>query len=170
LAGLVILAGNTRPQEDLILEQLTYFTTLYPEKTELRQKVEEARAFKERIASPQLRPEDDPRPPVGGGMTGAYFLFRRGYDPVATVRKLQLPTFILQGERDYQVTLKDLEGWKKGLAGLADVAIKTYPGLNHLFVRGTGTPRPEEYEAPGHVEESVVVDVATWIAGAPLRK
>jgi hypothetical protein len=96
-------------------------------------------------------------------MTGAYFLFQRGYDPVATVRGLHLPALILQGERDYQVTAKDLEAWKKGLAGAPGVTIRAYPGLNHLFVVGSGTPRPEEYEQPGHVDEAVVGDVAAWI-------
>jgi hypothetical protein len=163
LAGVVILAGNARPLQDLLIDQYSYFATLHPEKPDLAKKVEEARAFKQRVESPTLRAEDDPRPPTGGGMTGAYFLFQRGYDPVATVRGLHLPALILQGERDYQVTAKDLEAWKKGLAGAPGVTIRAYPGLNHLFVVGSGTPRPEEYEQPGHVDEAVVGDVAAWI-------
>lgn len=166
LAGVVLLAGNARPLQDLLIDQYSYFATLHPEQAELTKKVEEARAFKQRIESPSLRAEEDPRPPTGGGMTGAYFLFQRGYDPVATVRALHLPALILQGGRDYQVTAKDLEAWKKGLVGAPGVTIRAYPALNHLFVTGSGTPRPEEYEQPGHVDEAVVGDVGAWILGA----
>jgi hypothetical protein len=63
------------------------------------------------------------------------------------------------------VTAKDLDGWREGLAGSGLATIKTYPALNHLFVHGTGAPRPEEYADPGHVDEAVVTDIAAWIAG-----
>ena len=41
---------------------------------------------------------------------------------------------ILQGERDYQVTQADLEGWRCALRGRRDVTIKSYPTLNHLVM------------------------------------
>lgn len=166
LAGIVILAGSTRPLQDLLIDQYAHFVSLHPEDASLKKKLEEAHAFKARVESPDLQPEGDPRPPTGGGMTGAYFLFQRGYDPVTTVKALAMPALILQGERDYQVTSRDFERWKKGLADVGRVTLKSYPSLNHLFVRGTGTPRPEEYDEPGHVEEAVVTDIAEWIGKA----
>ncbi len=73
---------------------------------------------------------------------------------------------VLQGERDYQVTMRDFEGWKAALGSSALATLKTYKTLNHLFVSGTGTPSPAEYEKPGHVAEEVVTDIAAWIAGS----
>lgn len=49
---------------------------------------------------------------------------------------------------------------------------KTYSSYNHLFVTGTGVPRPEEYERPGHLDPAVLQDLSTWILGpkgGPLR-
>jgi fermentation-respiration switch protein FrsA (DUF1100 family) len=70
---------------------------------------------------------------------------------------------ILQGERDYQVTQADLEGWRSALRGRSDVTIKSYPTLNHLFMVGEGKATPAEYERPGNVAEFVLDDIADWI-------
>ena len=74
-----------------------------------------------------------------------------------------MPMLILQGERDYQVTMADLEGWRKALSGKSGVTIKSYPTLNHLFMPGEGKSKPSEYEQPGHVADVVVDDIAAWI-------
>ena len=70
---------------------------------------------------------------------------------------------ILQGERDYQVTMEDFKRWKAALGGRSDVTLKSYPGLNHLFIAGTSRSTPLEYDQPGHVDERVVEDIAGWI-------
>ena len=59
-----------------------------------------------------------------------------GYKPAQVAAKLTIPMLILQGERDYQVTLDDLQGWRDALGGRARVTIKSYPPLNHLFLPG----------------------------------
>ena len=73
---------------------------------------------------------------------------------------------VLQGERDYQVTIREFEDWKRGLAHKDGVRLKAYPSLNHLFVSGSGTPTPSEYERPGHVDDAVIRDIAEWITAA----
>ena len=70
---------------------------------------------------------------------------------------------ILQGERDYQVTLEEFASWKAALGGRRDVTFHSYPALNHLFLAGTGPSLPAEYDVPGHVSEDVVRDIAAWI-------
>jgi fermentation-respiration switch protein FrsA (DUF1100 family) len=76
---------------------------------------------------------------------------------------LKTPLLILQGERDYQVTMDNFAAWKKGLAGRPNVTLKTYPKLNHLFIEGEGKSTPADYEKPGHVSEAVIADIAGWI-------
>ncbi len=77
---------------------------------------------------------------------------------------------VLQGERDYQVTMGEFSRWKSVLADRTDVSFHSDPALNHLFVAGTGKSVPDEYNTPGHVSEEVVRDIATWImALAPRR-
>jgi surfactin synthase thioesterase subunit len=80
--------------------------------------------------------------------------------------KLACRMLVLQGERDYQVTMKDFGGWRRTLDGKSGATLKTYPSLNHLFVSGAGTPSPAEYERPGHVDEGVVDDIAKWVTAA----
>jgi hypothetical protein len=59
--------------------------------------------------------------------------------------------------------MKDFDGWKSALGSKKGTTLKTYPTLNHLFVSGTGTPTPAEYERAGHVDEAVIKDVTDWI-------
>jgi hypothetical protein len=70
---------------------------------------------------------------------------------------------VLQGERDYQVTMNEFAKWKAALGGKPNVTLHTYPALNHLFIAGEGKSLPAEYESPGHVAEDVVRDIADWI-------
>ena len=42
------------------------------------------------------------------------------------------------------------------------VRCKLYPGLNDLFMPGTGTISPAEYQKPAHVSESVLNVIAEW--------
>jgi fermentation-respiration switch protein FrsA (DUF1100 family) len=73
----------------------------------------------------------------------------------------------MQGGRDYQVPETNFEDWKAALTTHKNVTLRLYPDLNHMFVTGTGPSTPQEYEKVGHVDEAVVSDVATWIAGQP---
>jgi fermentation-respiration switch protein FrsA (DUF1100 family) len=99
------------------------------------------------------------------GIPAPYWLALKGYEPPEVARQLSQPMLILQGERDYQVTLQDFEGWKAALSSRKDVSFKTYPNLNHLFMEGAGKARPVEYKNPGHVSQAVVEDIANWING-----
>jgi dienelactone hydrolase len=163
LAGIVILAGPTRPLEDLLVEQLTYLSSLDPANASLAADLEASRKLVQVVRDPALRSDDDVALPDAGSIKGAYFLDVRGYDPVAVAKSISCPLLVLQGERDYQVTMKDFERWRTGLASKRGATLKTYPTLNHLFVSGSGKPSPAEYNAPGHVAEGVVDDIAGWV-------
>jgi dipeptidyl aminopeptidase/acylaminoacyl peptidase len=167
VAGIVILAGPTRPIQDMLLEQFRYLSSLAPGNTSLAAIAVEAQKFKRILDDRALRADQVVAVPGGGEATGAYFLFERAYDPLATVARIRARVEVLQGERDYQVRVTDFEAWKRALAGKAGAEFHLYPALNHLFVAGTGTPAPAEYEREGHVEEAVVRDIAAFIAPAP---
>ncbi len=99
----------------------------------------------------------------------SYWLDLRGYDPPAAAQALTAPLLILQGERDYQVTMDNLAAWKRALDGHPNVTFHTYPKLNHLFVAGEGKSLPKEYETPGHVDAAVIEDIAGWIQGVKTK-
>jgi hypothetical protein len=72
---------------------------------------------------------------------------------------------ILQGGRDYQVTVPDdLARWRDALADRPEVAIRIHPDANHLFFTGRGRSTPAEYARSGHVDAEVVGEIATWLA------
>ena len=110
-----------------------------------------------------LKPSDPPivSPPFSA--PASYWLDLRGYDPPAAASRLKQPMLVLQGERDYQVTMADHAAWQRALGSRADVQLKSYPALNHLFIEGTGPSTPAGDNQPGHIDEAVVRDIAAWI-------
>lgn len=72
---------------------------------------------------------------------------------------------ILQGGRDYQVTVADdLVRWQNALAHRPEVTIRIHQDANHLFFSGSGHPTPAEYARPGHVEPAVVDEITAWLS------
>src|SRR6185312_8931938 len=153
--------------QDSIVDQLSYFLKLDPGSAEKKALVAAARAFKARIEDPALEPDETVEVPGGGAEKGAYFISLRGYDPVKAAAGLSIPILILQGDRDYQVTTPDFQGWKKALSGRPNVTLEKLSSLNHLFISGSGTPRPGEYETPGHVDAAVIADIAAFVGKLP---
>lgn len=162
IAGLIVLAGPTRPMEDLVVEQYTYIFGLDGISAEEQDQLDELVAQAERVKSPDLM-EETAMDTLPLGMPARYWLDLRGYDPAEVARELAHPMLILQGQRDYQVTTADLEGWKASLASRPDVQFQLFSDLNHLFMHGEGKSTPAEYENEGHMAEEVVVRIAAWI-------
>lgn len=161
LAGAIILAGNTRPLEDLIVDQKKYLALLDGTVTAAEQiQLDQLALHAARAKNPEAVNANDP-PPFGVPLS--YWRDLRSYHPVESAARLAIPLLILQGERDYQVTLLDFSGWKKGLAGRLQTTFKSYPRLNHLFIQAEGKSSPQEYEKPGHVSPEVIADIARWI-------
>jgi dienelactone hydrolase len=167
VAGLVLLAGPSRPLQDSLVDQLVYLARLEPGDAESKRLVEAARVFKARVEDPALRPDATLDLPGGSAERGRYFLSLRGYQPTDVAAKLTIPILVLQGNRDYQVGALDFDGWKKALGGKPGVTLKQYPGLNHLFITGAGPSRPAEYESPGHVDATVIDDLAAFVGRLP---
>jgi dienelactone hydrolase len=163
VAGLILMAGTTRPLEDVVVEQVRYLAELDGKVTdEEKKQIADAEEFAREVRSPDLKPDATLRM-LGIPIPGSYFLDLRNYHPAEAAAKLKLPMLILQGERDYQVRMADFEGWKKALGGKRNVTLKSYPGLNHLFITGTGPSTPREYSQAGHVAEEVIKEIADWI-------
>jgi dienelactone hydrolase len=148
IAGFVVLAGNVRPLEELIVDQVEYLANLKGNLT----------------AKDQAKLAEYKKNPFAGmNLPAPYLADLKGYRPDVEARSLNTPMLILQGERDYQVTMKDYVLWKSALEGRSNVRFHSYPRLNHLFIAGNGKSQPEEYQQPGHVDEQVVADIANWV-------
>ena len=160
IAAIIILAGATRPIPDLMVEQIEYIAALSgrPDAAEASVKLR-AEAARARGAK-----SDDAGPPIFN-CPPSYWADLNAYDAAAAAARLSLPTLILQGGRDYQVTSRDLYRFKQALERHANVTIREFPRLNHLFMAGEGNSRPEEYDRPSHVDEEVIGAIAAFING-----
>jgi dienelactone hydrolase len=164
VAGLVILAGGAQPLHWTAVRQIRYLASLDPETAAASDPAIEAMSEQARLVdSPDLSPST-PASELPFGTPAPYWLDLRGYDAVAVAAALDRPILILQGGRDYQVTvLDDLARWKTGLAHRADVTFRIYPSDNHFFFPGTGRSTPAECEPAQHVDPAVVPDIAGWL-------
>lgn len=163
LKGVILLAASNRNLADLMLEQNEYLASLDGTVTaDEAQALDELRRQVERVKALDFKEGE-----VILGAARAYWADILAYDPVATAKSLPVPMLILQGERDYQVTMVDFAAWQTGLAERGGVEFKSYPSLNHLFMAGSGQPNPAEYNVAGNVAREVVDDIAAWIAHWP---
>lgn len=166
IAGLVIMAGDTQPMQRSAIRVARYLAQLSPGPA-AEAAVETMTRQAALVESPDLSPTTPARE-LPFGLSGSYWLDLRDYDPVSTAAALDKPMFILQGGRDYQVTVEDdLIRWKTGLEHRPEVTIQVYAADNHLFFPGTGPSTPAEYDPAQHVDPAVVADIATWLTPHP---
>ncbi|WP_329805952.1 alpha/beta fold hydrolase [Flavobacterium facile] len=155
----VMMAGNARGLQDVIIDQYVYLNSLHPSE-EGAKEVEKVSKQIEFLHSKafDLNTKNDQLPL---GLSAKYWQSLLNYKPLVEVKKVAIPLLILNGERDYQVTMKEFNLWKKTLAKTKAQFI-SYPKLNHLFIAGEGTPSPEEYAVKGEVDKQVIGDIITF--------
>lgn len=137
VAGVILLAGFVRPLEEVAREQIAYLG-----------------------APPEAMGQFKRTAPA------SYWDDLSTYDPAGAAQKLAVPFLVLQGERDYAVTMKDFELLRAALKGRRDATLKSYPKLNHLFLEGEGKSLPAEFSKPGHIPAYVLDDIAAFIKGS----
>jgi dienelactone hydrolase len=165
VAGGIVLAGTTRPLEDVMVEQYEYLVPLQTAGSEELKKQGEKALADVRAGAAEVKaltPADESGAPILN-IPRSYWLALKGYNPPALAASFPTRWLILQGERDYQVTMTDFANWKAALANRKDVVFKSYPALNHLFEQGVGKSTPEEYAKADHVSAEVTEDIARWM-------
>jgi len=167
VAGLIMLAGGTEPLPWAAVRQVRYIASLNPDTAALAQPgIDALTAQARRVDDPDLSPQT-PDAELPFGVPAPYWLDLRGYDAVAVAAGLRQPLLLLQGGRDYQVTLADdLSRWRAGLDGRPGVTIRVYPADNHFFFPGDGPSSPAELVAAQHLDPDVVGDVCDWLTAA----
>lgn len=164
VAGLVILAGATRPLNHVIVEQMTYLAGL-DETLDTKEQAQLSMLTQQAATIDALQPSSTKSPAELMGVPASYWLHLKGYDAPRLAATLPQRILVLHGERDYQVTKADLTNWQNALAKKSTVTFKTFPNLNHLFMAGSGMGNPTEYEIPSHVAPEVIAEIAGWVGG-----
>ena len=86
---------------------------------------------------------------------------------MADARATDLPLLILHGGRDIQVVDTDWQLWRKAFDDDPRATLRAYPALNHLGIAGEGPGNLAEYQQAGHVDATLIADIAAWIQARP---
>lgn len=165
VAGAIVLAGPSRPLEDLIVEQLNFQLDLMRKAGQPTAAMEQQVAIQEQ----QLKLIKDPQysldnPPTGFMLGNPlWWLDIRNLYAGEEAKNQKVPMLIMQGDNDAQVFPDNLEGWKSSLSGRSDVQYKLYPKMNHTLVEFDGVSTGAEYAVPANVPETIISDIAKWI-------
>ncbi len=159
LAGIILLAGAARPIEDLVVEQVTYIANVDGVVTNEEQKqIDKTIKAATKIRNKTAKPTDQLL-----GAPAAYWITLHKLRPTEIAATLSLPTLIIQGGRDYQVTDDDFAKWKAALKDKDNVTFKRFAKMDHLFHKGSGPSKPADYQEKGYVHASVIKYIARWI-------
>lgn len=127
VAGLVIMAGDTQPMHHAAVRVVSYLATVLPDQVPPAV-IETFQRQAALVDSAELTPST-PAADLPFGLSAPYWLELRDYDPVAIAAGLSKPMLILQGGRDYQVTVaNDLVRWRTAWpAGRKPISESTKP-------------------------------------------
>lgn len=163
LGGVIMLAASSMPIEDEVLRQTKYLFKKdgfsFAERKQYRdmkkrvKNVKNIDAFLAKKIVPELPLTNDT----------AFWRDILRMNPIADAQKVQIPVLILQGERDYQVTMKSFDKWKLEIDGKKNFEFKSYPKLNHIFHEGDGKSFPNEYSVKGNIPAYLLSDISLWI-------
>ncbi|CAN5608433.1 DUF3887 domain-containing protein [soil metagenome] len=149
IAGLISLAGTSRPLDEVIVDQTDYLLALNPpedQKKLLQEMGQQSRELMKRDIT-----KDIPTKELPLGLPIVYWRSVKAIDPPAIAKELKMPLLILQGSSDFQVTKKDVDRWKSVLGDRKGVEYKWYPKLSHSFIPVGEQGKPSDYEKVGHV-------------------
>lgn len=167
LAGIILVAALARPFEDAIVEQVTYISSLKDSSDSAKKQIAEIKKQADNTKKLGTSEFDD-KIPLLLDIPRSYWEFANAYKPVEVAVKLTLPMLILQGERDYQVTMEDFGLWRFGLLRNKNAFFKSYPKLNHILQEGSGKATPFEYERESPVVGYVMDDIVSFIRNGNL--
>lgn len=101
------------------------------------------------------------------GKNGYYYWESERDDPVKLMKKLKLPTYIVQGKQDPVVS--ENEGWRAWSEAIGDnityVSFKSFRGLNHLLMNDLTAKQGETptYEVAAKLDTQAGRGLAQWV-------
>ncbi|EIA08216.1 hypothetical protein HJ01_01938 [Flavobacterium frigoris PS1] len=161
ISKIILMAANARPLEILVAEQYDYLYKLNPSQ-ELLEAVNNVKGQIAFLNSKDFN-VNSPKEKLPLNLSAYYWQSLLDYNPLKEIKKVKIPILILQGERDYQVSMKDFELWKSTLKNNTKATFISYPKLNHLFMSGDGISDPKEYLIKGNVDAKVIEDVFDFV-------
>lgn len=166
VAGVVMLAAPARKLTDLLIGQSIYLRHTYEKMPGVPQAIlQQLSELEEKARNAQRLGTSQYDEAIGlpTGLTPSYLAMDQQYNPVKTAAALKQPLMLVQGERDYQVSMVDYSLWCTGLMMRGGVTYCCYPKLNHLMREGEGPATPMEYATPKPLPQQLVADMVRFI-------
>lgn len=161
LKGVILLAGNARPMDVLLIEQLEKLSKQDSSDVKSEMMLNMVK-YQAKILNSDTFSLKTKRLLLPLGLPTKYWMSAKQYNQAETAKKLNMPFLVLQGERDYQVTMKDFNIWKTVCLNPQSKFI-SYSKLNHCFIEGEGISTPAEYEKKSNIPYYVIDDISRWI-------
>jgi dienelactone hydrolase len=161
-AGVVVLAGSTLPLPEKMLEQYRYIASLdgvttHDEQEQIDKVAELVSTVRAGLNGESVSAGYYLGVPIG------YFRNLEAVDAPALLASIGAPALILQGGRDYQVTLDDFQRWRHALKDEPQACLRVFDDLDHLFRAGVGPSGPGDYDTYKPMATEVVECVAGFI-------
>lgn len=167
-AGVIIMGGSPRNFEEILIDQNNNVLNSSNKLLKMIAKKQIAASSSKFDNIYNLSNEEAKSTTVLGKYVKAYYFKEMGEHPTVNyLNDLDKPVFILQGDKDFHISVeKDFGGYKNLLGDLPNVTFKLYPNLNHLFmpsIYGELRKAKKEYKVVQHVDEEVINDISNWI-------
>ena len=158
--GYVMMAGSPRNLGELMREQYDFLFTVQPELMEQAQMDKEAiLSDLDRLNDLDALTDDD----MVQGVYAPYWKWLAEYDQLKMAEEITKPVLVLQGEEDWQVTMKDFGIWKEAFGDRENWTMISYPGLIHAMTPGVMNEASLNYTKAEKVDEKVIGDIADFI-------
>lgn len=159
-SGYILMAAPAQHIKEYIYDQYEY---LAEEDEVITKEEQEQLNMLEKEITFLNNTEDIPDNKIILGAYKDYWKDLSAYYPIKTARKITKPVLVLQGERDYQVTMKQFNIWREHFKDEENWVFKSYATLNHFMMPGYGKSYSEEYKKKSHVDDEVIQDIIQFI-------
>lgn len=156
-----MLAPPVRPLIEILPEQVEYISKVDGKIDEQEQtQINQLKWLKDKIMSPDYNTKSKITLP---GTSARYWLTDKNLNNLAVAKTLKLPILLVQGGRDYNVTMKEYNMWLEGMKGNSNFKPVLLDELDHQFFTGSGLANPKDVVKPNHASEKAIKSVVDFI-------
>ena len=157
LRGQILMAAGARPIDQISGEQVRF---------ELRHEGKSDAEIEEAMKKQQEHYNEIRKAPptqIFNGVPAGYWRDWLARDPAKMLRQSSLPTLVLQGGSDLQVSVADYDLLKAAIAGKPNSEAHLFPNLTHMFAVAPPNQTFADITRPAHVDPQVTTVIADWI-------